>query len=164
MENKNTLLIVDVQKGFINESTLFIPKAVQKLQEDYQQVFITKFINIEESPFRKLMSWHELSIGDPNVELAFRPVKRAIILEKTAYTCVDKYFLKCLENLTTVDICGIDTDACVMKCALDLFENGKTPRVLANYCASSGGTYYHKSALKILERNIGKEQIIYGKK
>lgn len=59
-----------------------------------------------------------------------------------------------------VDLRGIDTDACVMASALSLFEYGKVPRVLVDYCGSIAGLEYHNMALRILERNIGKDQLI----
>lgn len=65
------------------------------------------------------------------------------------------------ERIDTIDICGIDTDICVMKSAADLFENSITPRVLAEYCASTAGDDHHKAALKIIGRYIGRDQIIY---
>lgn len=50
---------------------------------------------------------------------------------------------------------GIDTDCCVMKTALDLFEIGIKPIVLSHYCASTGGNNIHLAALDMLKRNIG---------
>ena len=46
----------------------------------------------------------------------------------------------------------------VYKTALDLIENGIRPVVLKDFCFSSNRTF-HKMGLKLLERNIGKENI-----
>lgn len=66
---------------------------------------------------------------------------------------LDKY------NIEEVHICGIDTDICVMKCAVDLFKAGRIPIILKDYCASHGGNEFHQSALSILRRYIGTKQI-----
>jgi len=157
------LLIVDVQVGFVTEHTASIPMAVQEIQNYYHHVFISKFVNPDGSPFRKLMKWNKFSPGSSDIDLAFIPVPRSRIFEKDIYTCVDDNFLRILdkERIDTIDICGIDTDICVMKSAADLFENSITPRVLAEYCASTAGDDHHKAALKIIGRYIGRDQIIY---
>ena len=41
------LLIVDVQKGFINDATRHIPARVADLAWRYDQVLVTRFINLE---------------------------------------------------------------------------------------------------------------------
>ena len=73
----------------------------------------------------------------------------------------DAAFLDTLrrQGVSKVDVCGIDTDICVTKCAVDLFENGIEPRVLQDHCASHAGTKTHEDALSILGRYIGRDQI-----
>jgi len=157
------LLIVDVQTGFINSHTTHIPNVVRKLQEQYQTLYITRFYNQPGSLFRQLVNWNELEYGTPQWELAFTPADHASIIDKPVYTCVTPYFLQTLTELgiDRLDICGVDTDACVTKCALDLFENHIEPVVLANYCSSTFGYEVHRTALATLKRLIGKRQIIH---
>jgi nicotinamidase-related amidase len=64
------------------------------------------------------------------------------------------------QDIRSLDICGLDTEGCVLKSAVDLFEIGITPRVLSNYCASSGGHDYNEAGIKILKRLIGEKQVI----
>ena len=158
---KTCLLIVDVQRGFINESTKDIPKKVEKLQYNYDYVFITKFYNPSDSFFRKLVKWEEFDKNSKDVDIAFKPKLEAIILEKTVYTCVNEEFLDLLKslNINTVYICGIDTDICVTKSAVDLYEHNIIPIVLSSYCGSTAGKEAHRNALKTLERYIGKDQV-----
>ncbi len=159
---KKCLLIVDVQKGFINNSTKKIPQKIEKIQNEYETVFITKFFNKENSFFRNLLEWNKFSINSEDFELAFTPSPKAIIISKSIYTCVNKNFLKKIDslNIKAIDIVGIDTDICVTKCAVDLFEAGIVPRVLSNFCASHAGEEAHKFALKTLARYIGSKQIV----
>lgn len=156
------LLIVDVQNGFVSENTKHIPAKVESLQRDYDVVFATRFINLPDSLYRKLIRWNCLSPGTEDVELAFKPGKDVVVLDKNVYTCVNSDFLDMLKDrkIDAVDICGMDTDICVTKCAVDLFENGVTPFVLKDYCATNAGKEINDAALHILARYIGKSQII----
>lgn len=159
---KECLLIVDVQVGFINEATLHIPKLVEKLQKNYKYVYVTRFYNKEDSFYRKLIKWDRFDKGSDDFKLAFNPIENAKIIDKSIYTCINTSFLEEInrKGITEIAICGIDTDICVTKCAVDLFENGIIPVVLANYCASHAGEDAHKFALKTLARFIGKDQVI----
>ena len=159
---KKCLLIVDVQKGFINKSTNHIPNLVEQLQKDYSYVYTTRFFNKTGSFYRTLINWDRLEKNSEELELAFKPLKKTKIIDKSIYTWVDKNFLDDLKknNINEVHVCGIDTDACVTKCVIDLFEQNIKPIVLAKYCASYGGVEFHECTLKILPRLIGEKQII----
>jgi nicotinamidase-related amidase len=162
ISNNVALLIVDVQNGFISDKTRHIPKLVEKLQHNYATVFATRFINQYDSPYRKLIKWNHLSPDTDEINFAFNLRKDAIVIDKYIYTCVNKSFLELLKqrDIREVDICGIDTDICVTKCAVDLFENNITPRVLKDYCATHAGEDLQEPALHILARYIGRDQII----
>lgn len=156
------LLIVDVQNGFVNEKTKHIPALVEKLQYNYDLVIATRFINLPDSPFRRLIKWDHLSPDTDEIELAFKPKEDTVIIDKYIYSCIDEQFLRLLKDngIEAVDICGIDTDICVTKCAVDLFERNITPYVLKDYCATHADADVQESALIILARYIGKTQII----
>lgn len=156
------LLIVDVQNGFVNEKTKHIPALVERLQYDYDLVIATRFINLPDSPYRRLIKWEHLSPETNEIELAFKPKGDAIIIDKNIYSCIDDSFLNLLKEkgIEAVDICGIDTDICVTKCAVDLFERNMTPYVLRDYCATHADADIQEAALVILARYIGKSQII----
>ena len=57
----NALLIIDVQKGFINEYTRELPGKIEKLQNNYANVYAMQFINLEDSMFRKQLNRMRLS-------------------------------------------------------------------------------------------------------
>lgn len=155
------LLIVDVQHGFINDSTRHVIPLVEDLQARYEHIFATRFINGVDSPHRNLIDWHRFGEGSRDTELAFHPSPKAEIIDKSTYTCVTPDFLDTLRQrkVSEVHVCGIDTDVCVMQCAVDLFENGIRPVVLSQASASHAGEEYHQNALLILRRQIGSGQI-----
>ena len=156
------LLIVDVQNGFINEKTRHIPALVEELQYQYDLVIATRFINLPDSQYRRLIKWNRLSPNSNDIELAFKLKDDAVIVDKYIYTCIDDDFMELLRehNIDAVDICGIDTDICVTKCAVDLFERDVTPFVLKDYCATHAGQDLQEAALVILARYIGRSQIV----
>lgn len=158
----DTLLIVDVQKGFINEKTQHIPEIVEHIQYGYKNVFVTRFVNLPGSFYRTLIGWDSFSPGSEDTDFAFELRPDAIILNKAVYTCVTPWFLSMLHDMEieAVDICGIDTDICVTKCAVDLFEAGIVPFVLKDFCATHAEEDLQEPALKILARYIGEGQII----
>ena len=159
---KKALLIVDVQNGFVNDKTKHIPPSVEKLQYSYDLVIATRFVNLPDSPYRRLIKWNHLSPGTDEIELAFKPKEDVIILDKYIYSCINDSFVNMLEEneVDAVDICGIDTDICVTKCAVDLFERNITPYVLKDYCATHAEADVQDVALIILARYIGRSQII----
>jgi nicotinamidase-related amidase len=162
MIDKHVLLIIDVQQGFINERTHHVPAAVEALQEDYEHVIVTRFNNPEGSPYRQLIGWDRFTPGSNDTKFAFTPRKDAMIIDKSTYTCINKAFLAKLNDWDTriIDLCGIATDNCVLKCAVDLFEAGRVPRILSSYCASHGGPDCHEAGLLLLRRLIGENQVI----
>jgi len=158
---QSCLLIVDVQVGFINKHTEHIPKLVEVEQYKYDHVAVTRFFNPENSPFRSLIKWDRFGVGSNDVALAFPPKDKVLIIDKPIYSCVTASFIEWLRNrsISIVYVCGVDTDICVTKCAVDLFENGFEPVVLSGMCASHAGLEAHNSALITLRRYIGTSQV-----
>lgn len=158
---KTCLLIVDVQVGFINESTKHIPSLVEVAQNKYDYIVATRFFNPENSFFRKLIKWNRFSLGSNDFALAFDVRKDALIIDKPIYTCVSESLIQWLKErgISVVHVCGIDTDICVTKCAVDLFEHGVEPIVLSSLCASHMGEEAHNNALRTLVRFIGNSQV-----
>jgi len=156
------LLVIDVQKGFINAHTAHIPAVVEDLARGYERVLATRFINRLGSAHRRLIHWERFGPGSEDTRLAFDLPAGAAMIEKFTYTCVDAGFRARLEMMgaTEVHLSGIATDNCVLKCAVDLFEAGYRPVVLAAACASHAGPDYHDWGLRILRRMIGPEQVV----
>ena len=99
---RKALLIIDVQKSAVSKPELV--QDIEKLQNKYETVFISKFTN-KNSPLLPLLNWQ----GYNDENLAFTPQKDAIIFNKTGYSS----YLQEMKNFDEIDICGFDTDACV---------------------------------------------------
>ena len=87
------------------------------------------------------------------------------VINKCSYSCVkNTNFIQSLVALCDglpeeVTLVGVDTDACVLATAIDLFEMGIKPIIIEDCVGSSGGEECHEAGMLILKRSIGKEQI-----
>ena len=155
------LLIVDCQNAFVNEITEKYVKKINSLvvKNSYDKTLCTQFRNDVESPFYKLLGYRKC-LNDEDCKLMLKdPIDK---IEKQAYSAVNDELLEYIakNNIDEVYLCGFDTDGCVLKTALDLFENNIKTYILQDYCMSSGGEEYHNSAITILKRSIGNKHII----
>ncbi|MDQ3695906.1 MAG: cysteine hydrolase [Chloroflexota bacterium] len=159
------LLVVDVQRCFLNIFTSHVPRRIRQVIESrrYDQVWFTRFINVEDGPYRAFLDWHG-GAEPPDTDLA---------PELMPWTAPDRIFTK--PGLTgppaelaahlrrlgprQVHLVGIDTDMCVLKVAMDVFDLGIRPVVLVDCCASTAGLQAHLAGLAVLARNIGAEQL-----
>lgn len=160
------LMIIDVQKGFLNSKTGHIPFKIREILDSYsfKHVIATRFINRQDSPFITLIKWNKLMKGE-EIELSeIISLDGIKVFDKFFYSAfteeVSGYLVK--NKIDTLIIVGIDTDICIIKTAADAFEKGYTPYVLVDYCMSSAGQENHNAALRILPRLIGDDQVVYG--
>ena len=63
-------------------------------------------------------------------------------------------------NIEEIYVCGLDTDACVLKTSIDLFENNYDVKVIKDLCMSHSGIEMHNIAINILNKMIGKDNVI----
>lgn len=168
---RNILILVDMQNGFCKKE--YIKVVAERIEEllgrglfDY--VISTEYVNYDNSTFEKLIGWHGLK-NDVDIKLygSFANYANEIV-EKTIYSCVNNNFIQrlCQINDGTfpkkVFLIGVDTDCCVLKTAVDLFEYNIRPIVLTNYCSSCGGPEAHLAGLTCLRRLIGEKQLFTG--
>lgn len=157
-----TLLIIDVERGFINENTKHIPALVEQKQHEYDTVWAVRLVYGKDSPFLTIRQRSGIENIERPTELAFTPRDDARILEKYGYSAATPELIAALrqEGVTSVDIAGMDTDQCVLATAFGLFDAGMTPRILEHYCASTGGETMHQVAMQLLRRALGEQHIV----
>lgn len=170
MSNNDLLLVIDVQNGFVNDRSEHIVLPVADFLRRWvgtgREVVLTKFINEKDSQWERLIHWTRLREAPetdlhPAIADVISGSKHAHVFEKTTYSSVTYELEKVLKKMkpNRVLICGIATDGCVLKSAVDLFEHGQTPFVLSDLCASHAGNEVHSAGLLLLGRFIGKDQI-----
>ena len=159
---KTLLLVVDVQNDFINEytkNTLVKIKELINLNK-YDLTAFTRFINDENSIWYKELNYNGcITKEGQKVAIDTNNYK---IFDKKIYTAVNdelKNYIK--ENdITEIYLCGFDTDACIQKTAMDLFEQKYNVYVLKDYCMSNKGKEIHDFYINNLTRLIGKDRVI----
>jgi nicotinamidase-related amidase len=155
------LIIIDVQKGFIGQATAHVPGRVAALQQEFETVIATRFVNHEGSAHRRLIGWTRFAPGSDETDLAFAPAAHVRVIGKTTYSCLtgEVRAILAAASAEEVHLCGIATDNCVLASAIALFEAGLTPIVRAPACGSHGGAEFHDWGLRILGRLIGPAQV-----
>jgi len=155
------LLVVDVQNGFVNPYTAHVPGRIRRLVErgGHDPVLVTRFVNAPGGPYRRFLDWHACA-EPPETDLAPELAPLAApdrVFEKPGFTGIPDDLAAYLRDLDAeeIEIVGIDTDMCVLKVAMDVFDLGIRPVVLVDCCASTAGLQAHLAGLAVLARNIG---------
>ena len=162
---RRALLVVDVQRGFLNPYTEHLPGRVRRLIERgaHDPVLFTRFVNAAGGPYHRFLDWHDCA-GPPATDLAPELTRWAVpdcVFTKLGYAGLPEALAERLRELEPeeVTVVGIDTDMCVLKVAMDVFDLGIKPVVLVDCCASTAGLQAHLAGLAVLARNIGADQL-----
>lgn len=163
------LIVVDMQNGFLSRSNHAVVPAVvhlvgQWLDADGAVVF-TRFVNAPGSPFERLLGWTQVATPphtDITAELRHFVPRARFVMDKPAYTIFTPQGRRLIETAgwSHLVFCGVDTDSCVLKSALDAFELGYTPWIATDATASHAGTALHEAGLAVAARSIGKRHLL----
>jgi nicotinamidase-related amidase len=159
------LLVVDVQRCFLNGFTQHIPARIARLiaRGEHDPILFTRFVNAPGGPYRRFLDWHGCA-GEPDTSLAAElddHVHAGLVFTKPGYAGISDELATHLRErgYEQIVLAGIDTDMCVLKVALDVFDLGIRPIVLVDCCASTAGLQSHLAGLAVLARNIGADQL-----
>jgi nicotinamidase-related amidase len=168
-ERKPVLVVVDVQNGFITEHSKPVVPVIVDLVRRWQaargDVVFSRYLNYAGSPFERLIGWTKMA-DSPETdfvgELAPYVGPHTPVVDKHIYTLFTPEGTHLVDERGWTDLylCGIDTDSCVLKTAVDAFERDLTPWILKDACASHAGPEAHAAGLFIAGRFIGTNQII----
>ena len=156
------IIIVDMQKGFIKETNCHLIEKIKNYlkQNNFDNIFFTKCVNNSESPYTKLLNWNGIT-NEEEQKIVIDIPQNAKILTKNCYgiSQEDIKLFKYLD-ITEMEICGTDTDACCLAIAFNLFDNNIKPIILSELCASSSrNKNINNNALEIMKRQFGSENI-----
>ena len=126
-DTKSILLIVDLQRGFINPNTEKVLSVVSDAKKllNYEICVYTKFFNTRETSFSQILNWNRFQ-SDDEQEIVLPPDDNDIILTKDSYSAVTSDLKRIIVEgeFDNVYLCGIDTDSCVLATAFELFDIG----------------------------------------
>lgn len=164
------LVVVDVQNGFVNDASRHVIPVIAEIVDRWQQadqpVVFTRYFNFAGSQYDRLIGWQRLQ-GPPDTdiaaELAGHAQRATAIIDKRVYTLFTPEGSELVRRHRWTDlyICGIATESCVLKTAVDAFEHGDlTPWIIEDASASHAGSAAHDAGLLVARRFIGHRQII----
>jgi nicotinamidase-related amidase len=160
------LVIVDLQRGFVVPETApsvpTIVRFIDRARDQYAVVIATRFINRPGSLYETERDWHAMMSGDEVDVLPEIARSADLVITKHGLAPDPEAFLLPLREraVRTVDLCGFDTDQCVLATALLLWDAGFAPRLVAELCSSSGGPDMHEAGLAIARRAIGDRNVV----
>lgn len=162
----DALVIVDAQVGFINEYTQHVASTIVDLTRQAEDrtlpVIATQFINARGSLYRSRLGWDRCGPDTGGTDLIpglDHLADRAVV--KYGYGARGALADRCGELAVTAPLLvGIDTDSCVLACAVELFDRGIWPRAAAYACASTGGPDAHSAGLMLLARMLGDTAVV----
>jgi nicotinamidase-related amidase len=163
------LVVVDVQNGFVTEHSKHVVPMIEQLVREWlekgRDVVFTRYLNYHDSPFEKIMGWTKLK-ESPEIDI----VDELQELSKQALAVVDKKIytmftdegteLARSRGWTDMFVCGIDTEVCVLKTAVDGFEHGIRAWLLTDASASHSGREPHDAGVLVAQKMIGRRQTI----
>lgn len=171
MRSDSLLIVVDLQNGFVNKNSEHVVGPIVSFVSNWLvaggKVVATRFINEPNSAWERLIHWHRLR-ESPEIDLrvefteAFQDEEHVRVFDKTSYSSLTPQVVEILRDTATTNvfICGIATDGCVLKTAVDVFELGLKPIVISDLCASHAGEDVHEAGLLLISRFIGRDQVV----
>ncbi|MEX5711078.1 cysteine hydrolase [Parafrankia sp. FMc6] len=163
------LVVIDVQNGFLTEHSRpavpVIVSLVARWQAAGGDTVFTRYLNFPGSQYERLMGWTELRDSpatDLVDDLSPYQEKAVAVIDKTVYTLFNSEGAALVEDRGWTDlyICGIDTNSCVLKTAVDAFERDLAPRIVVDASASHSGPDVHDAGLLVARKFIGATQLI----
>ena len=159
------LVVIDVQNGFINEHTRPVLATITKLIDAFarreEPLAFTRFVNRAGSPYERWIGWTRFREAPENALADGLDTRGAPVFEKHVYSAFSAEMQSWLarRRIDSLVLCGIATDGCVLKTAVDAFERDIEPVVVTDACASHGGEAAHQAGLLLLGRFIGTRQL-----
>lgn len=163
------LIVIDMQNGFINDQSRHVIPKVVELVERWEAtgrpVIFTRYHNYPGSPFERLIHWSKVQHAPETEivpELQPHAARARAVIDKRIYS----YFtsegadIAAREGWTDLVFCGVATESCVLKSAVDAFERDLTPWLVTDASASHGGPAAHDAGLLVARRFIGAGQLI----
>ncbi|CUU57846.1 Nicotinamidase-related amidase [Parafrankia irregularis] len=163
------LVVIDAQNGFLTEHSRPVVPTIVDLVQRWQAAggatIFTRYLNFPGSQYERIMGWTKLQESpetDLVDELSPYHEKATAVVDKTIYTLFNEAGSAVVaeHEWTDLYICGIDTNSCVLKTAVDAFERDLTPWIVVDACASHSGPEAHDAGLLVARKFIGESQLI----
>lgn len=156
------IIIIDMQKGFMTEHNKHLIERINNYikENKFDNIFFTKCINNDDSPYVKILNWHKMK-DETSQDIILDIPKNSKIIIKHCYGISHKDIESMKEKgISEIEICGTDIDACCLAISFNLFDNNIKPIILKDLCASSSrNKNIQDCAFEIIKRQFGNECI-----
>lgn len=156
---KRALVVIDVQSFFVRKAPADLPAKIAGYisKSNYDLVVFTIFKNNDGSNWEKSLHWTKCkTLKDTELADELKPFKKKDnVFTKASYSAFKNEEFKQLlkeKGIERLEICGIDTDACVLATAFDAFDYGYEVKVLFDLSYSTDGL--DAPTQKIITRNM----------
>jgi nicotinamidase-related amidase len=163
------LVVIDMQNGFVHPASSHVVPVVVDLVRRWQEAggatVFTRFINSPGSQFERLVQWTAVAKPpDTDIvdELLPYAEKATAVVDKPHYTLFTDKGVDVVARGGWTDLifCGLTTESCVLKSAVDAFEHDLTPWLLTDASATHAGHVAQEAGLLVARRFIGARQLI----
>ncbi len=167
--DRAVLVVIDMQNGFVNDKSRHVVPVIADLIDQWEAAggatIFTRYLNYQDSPFERIIKWSKLQESpetDIVEELTAHADRAAAIVDKKIYTLFTPDGTRLVEHGGWSDLvfCGIATESCVLKSAVDAFELNYTPWIVTDASASHAGSVAHDAGLLVAGRFIGPGQLV----
>lgn len=168
--NRAVLVVVDMQQGFVHPNSEYVvPRVVDLVRRWHEAggaLIFTRFLNWSDSPYERFFAWSAL-MNSPQTDLIaelepYAAGPNATVVDKPFYTLFTAAGEQVVSEggWTDLVICGLTTESCVLKTAVDTFERHLTPWVITDACATHAGENANEAGLLVMSRFIGRGQLV----
>ena len=163
--DKNCLVIIDMQVGFMNDNTkhLIEPMIDFIKNNKFDYIAATRYINHENTACYVFEKWKGCMQGTSDVEVVdeLKPFINKTF-DKDKYSCWNEEFKQYVKenNIKKLTFVGVNTGCCVLHSVYDAYNDLMECEVISNLCGSTSGEQSHKAALRILRECITQERVI----
>lgn len=150
-DKADALVIVDVQQAFTMPKK--IVKGIRRHARKFPLRVFTQFVNPPGSLFREKLDQRSCAPGSADLRLLIEPGPGDLVFRKAGYGLKPAAIRRLkAAGVKKVEVCGVDTDACVLGVMYSLFDAGISCHAKEDLCWSSTGL--HKQAMKIIREQF----------
>lgn len=162
---KTALIIIDMQKGFINKNTEHLVTKIADFvkKRSFDLVIGTRYINNDYTACHIYEGWDDCWEGSKSAELI--PEIESLcneVVDKHEYSCWGsplKYLLK-KYSIEKLVFCGVNTGCCVLASVFDAYDELWDVTVMGDLCGSTSGISSHKAGIQILRECITESRVV----
>lgn len=157
------LIIIDMQEGFRCKLSEQIISNIDHLIKKFNgNIVFSCFKNQNKSMFETALKWKSFQNKEERATLGELKKYEFSVYWHDSYTILNKKLIDYInENkFNNIYLCGIYTDVCIIKAAMDGFDCNLNMKVVADCCMSLHSQNHHKTTIDSIKHIIGKNNVV----